>query len=127
MNLELAVSAVAVLAPYLVEAGKEGAKTIGKETASAAIGLLGWLREKLAGGAGKEALDDLEADPASELNQDALRVQLAKLLQKQPELVPDLQKLMAGAPATGDTMTQNVGPGGKAAQVKGNQNATTIS
>jgi len=125
MSVELAASAVAFLAPYLVEAGKGGAKTIGKETASAAIGLLGWLREKLTGG-GKEALDGFEAVPASDLNQDALRLQLAKLLTKQPELVSELQQLLAAIPSGGDTMSMNVAAGGKAAQIKGNQNTTTI-
>ena len=33
MSIELAAAAVAVLAPYLTEAGKEAAKTVGKETA----------------------------------------------------------------------------------------------
>jgi len=54
-------------------------------------------------------------------------VQLAKLLNKQPELVPVLPKLMVTAPSVRDTMSMIVVAGGKAAQIKGNQNTTTIS
>jgi len=35
MSIELATAAIAVLAPYLTEAGKEAAKTVGTETAGA--------------------------------------------------------------------------------------------
>jgi hypothetical protein len=60
----LAASAVAALAPYLVEGGKEFAKTVGKEAAGGGLRLLGWLRERLAG-AGREALEDVEKAPGT--------------------------------------------------------------
>jgi hypothetical protein len=125
MSIELAAAAVAVLAPYLTEAGKEAAKTVGKETAEGGFKLLGWMREKLTG-RGKEALQELEEKPDSQLNQDDLRTQLAKLLEKQPELVPQLRALVEGARAPGEAMSQNVGAGGKAIQTKGNQNTSFI-
>jgi vacuolar-type H+-ATPase subunit I/STV1 len=126
MSIELAAAAVGLLAPYLTEAGKEAAKTVGKETTEAGIRLLGWMREKLTGRA-KEALTELEEKPDSQLNQDDLRTQLAKLLEKQPELVPQLQALLSEAKPIGDVMSQTVGEGGKASQIKGNQNTVSIS
>lgn len=126
MSIELAVAAVGFLAPYLTEAGKEAAKTVGKETAGAGLKLLGWMREKLTGRA-KEALAELEEKPDSQLNQDDLRTQLAKLLEKQPDLVPQLQALLSEAKPLGDVLTQTVGEGAKASQIKGDQNTVSIS
>jgi len=126
MSIELAAAAVTLLSPYLMEAGKEAAKTLGKETAGASVKLLGWMREKLTGRA-KEALTELEEKPDSQLNQDDLRTQLAKLLEKQPDLLPQLQELLSEAQTQGDVMTQNVGAGGKASQIKGDRNKVSIS
>src|SRR4029077_7654215 len=95
MSIELAAAAVSVIAPYVTEATKEAAKTVGKETTEAGLKLLGWMREKLTARA-KEAPTELEEKPDSQLNQDDLRRQLAKLLEKQPELAPQLQELLSG-------------------------------
>jgi hypothetical protein len=126
MSIELAAAAVTSLAPYLTEAAKEAAKTVGKETTEAGIRLLGWMREKLTGRA-KEALTELEEKPDSQLNQDDLRTQLAKVLEKQPDLVPQLQALLSEAQPQGDVMSQTVGAGGKASQIKGDQNTVSIA
>src|SRR3954469_2905008 len=101
MSIELAAAAVSLLAPYLTEAGKEAAKTIGKETASAGPRLLGWMHEKLSGRA-KEALEDLEKTPSSEDNQADLRKQFTKLLEAQPDLQAELQALLPASPEVGD-------------------------
>jgi hypothetical protein len=124
MSIELAAAAVSVLAPYLTEAAKEAAKTVGKETAGTGLKLLGWMREKLSGRA-KEALADLEEKPDSQLNQDDLRTQVAKLLEKEPDLVPQLQALLSKAPQ-GDVMSQTVGKRGKGGQIRGNRNKVSI-
>jgi hypothetical protein len=126
MSIELAAAAVSFLAPYLTEAGKEAAKTVGKETAGAGIKLVGWMREKLTGRAIK-ALAELEDKPDSQLNQDDLRTQIAKLLEKQPDLVPELQALLSEAKPFADFMSQTVGESGKASQIKGDQNTVSIS
>jgi hypothetical protein len=126
MSIELAAAAVGVLAPYLSQATKEAAKTVGKETAEAALKLLGWMREKLTGRA-KEALAELEEKPDSQLNQDDLRTQLAKLLEKQPDLISQLSELLSQAQTQGDVMNQTVGAGGKASQIKGDRNTVSIS
>jgi hypothetical protein len=125
MSFELATAAVALIAPYLTEAGKEVAKTVGKEAAEDVFKLLGWMREKLSGRA-KEALAELEEKPDSELNQADLRTQLAKLLERKPDLVPPLRALVDEAQSRDDVMNQTVGPGGKAAQIKGNRNNVSI-
>ena len=124
MSIELAAAAVSVLAPYLTEAAKEAAKTVGKETAGTGLKLLGWMREKLSGRA-KEALADLEEKPDSQLNQDDLRTQVAKLLEKEPDLVPQLRALLSKAPQ-GDVMSQKVGKRGKGSQIRGNRNKVSI-
>jgi hypothetical protein len=126
MSIELAAAAVSVLAPYLMEATKEAAKTVGKETAEGGLKVLGWMHDKLTGRA-KEALTELEEKPDSQLNQDDLRTQLAKLLEKQPELAPQLQALLSDARPQGDAMSQNVGAGGKASQIRGDRNTVSIS
>ncbi len=126
MIIELATAAVGLLAPYLTEAGKEAAKTVGKETTKSGLKLLGWMRDKLTGRA-KDALAELEEQPDSQLNQDDLRTQLAKLLEKQPDLVPQLRALLDEAQAPGNAMNQNVGAGGKAIQTQGNHNTSSIS
>jgi hypothetical protein len=126
MIIDLATATVAALSPYLATIGTEAVKEVGKETGGGAVKLLGWLREKLTG-RGQEALSELEQSPASELNQTDLRTQLAKLLEKQPDLVPQLQALLAEtAPATSDAMTQTLGAGAKAIQTKGNNNTSRI-
>jgi hypothetical protein len=126
MSIELAAATVAFIAPYLTEAGKEAAKTMGKETAEAGLKLLGWMREKLSGRA-KEALTELEEKPDSQLNQDDLRTQLAKLLEKQPQLIPELQTLLSAAQTQTPSLTQNVGAHGQGIQIAGNQNRASIS
>jgi hypothetical protein len=127
MSIELAASAVGLLALYLAEAGKEAAKTVGKETAEEGLKLLSWMREKLTGRT-KEALVELEEKPDSQLNRDDLCTQLAKLLEKQPELMPELRTLLSAAP-TGPSrsLTQTVGPAGQGVQMEGNQNSASIS
>jgi hypothetical protein len=126
MSVELAATAVSVLAPYLTEAAKEAAKTVGKETAGGGLKLLGWMREKLTGRA-KEALTELEDKPASQPNQDDLRAQLTKFLEKQPDLVPQLQELLPDTQPLGKVISQIVRKGGKGSQINGDQNTVSIS
>jgi hypothetical protein len=125
MSIELAAAAVAALLPYLTEAGKEAAKTIGKETAEAGMKLLVWMREKLTG-QGKNAFDDLVARPSSEDNQADLRKQLAKLLEAQPQLVSELSPLVSQAQIAGDVLNQIIGAGGKGILNKGSGNTNII-
>jgi len=84
------------------------------------------MREKLTGRA-KEAITELEEKPDSQLNQDDLRTQIAELLEKEPDLVPQLRELLSEAQTQGDVTTQIVGEGGKASQIKGDRNKVSIS
>ncbi|MBI1200301.1 MAG: hypothetical protein GC203_20775 [Phenylobacterium sp.] len=121
--MELAAAAVAVVAPYLVEAGKGAAKTVGGEVAKP---VLEWMRAKL-GGRAKAALADLEAHPDVEVNRDDLRVQLVKALAADPSLKEELGALLPTGATQAVQMTQNVqGPGAAGAQVFGSNNQTTV-
>jgi sensor domain CHASE-containing protein len=84
------------------------------------------MREKL-GGRAKEALTELEEKPDSQLNQDDLRTQLAKLLEKQPDLVPELRTLLSAAQMQTHSQIQNVGERAQGVQIEGNQNRASIS
>jgi len=120
MIAELTIAALAAAAVT------EAVKTLSKESTTASLKVLGWLRDKLTGRS-KEALEDLEQNPSSEDNQADLRKQLTKLLEAQPELRTELQALLPVSPQGGDSMNQTVqGAGAKAAQTKGNYNTTTI-
>ena len=124
----LAASAVAALAPYLVEGGKEFAKTVGKEAAGGGLRLLGWLRERLAG-AGREALEDVEKAPGDEDTRGALRVQVRKLLEREPGLAGELEALVAaareGAPAGVAQSVSQVGDGNVGANISGSGNSVS--
>jgi hypothetical protein len=84
------------------------------------------MREKLTGRA-REALTELEDKPASQPNQDDLRAQLTKLLEAQPDLVPQLQELLPDTQPLGKVISQIVGEGGKGSQINGDQNRVSIS
>ncbi|MFL5288492.1 MAG: hypothetical protein ACJ8AW_47945 [Rhodopila sp.] len=122
----LASTAVALLSPYLAKAGEGAAKKIGEDTVETGGKLLAWVRAKLNGRA-KEALDDLAAKPDSGDNQADLRKQLAKVLEADPALTAELRAILPADAASTDSMSQNVGAGAKAAQVKGSGNTTSIS
>lgn len=123
----LATAAVAVLSPYLVEGGKEMAKTVGKEAATGGLKLLGWLKGRLTG-AGAEALAEVEQAPADQDAQGALRLQVRKLLEREPGLQEELRGLLATIPATltGQKIEQ-VGDQNRAAAVAGQGHTVTVS
>lgn len=119
--VSLATAAVALLGPYLVEGGKEAAKT-------AANDLYAWLKGKLTGRAA-EALDDLEQDPSSELNRADLCKQLARALAADPALLAELRRLLpegAAAGAVTQTLDQSHSTNAKGSQVHGTGNVVKI-
>jgi hypothetical protein len=83
----LAASAVGALAPCLVDED-------GKEAAGAGLRLLEWLRGKLTGGEGAGALEEVAKAPGDAAAQAALRVQITKLLEREPELAGELGRLV---------------------------------
>lgn len=104
---EIAATAVTVLSPYLTEAGKEAAKTAGKEAVLHGGKLLGWLRGTMTG-RGAEALAELEQAPTDPDNQGDVRKQLTKLLTETPALADELRALLAETAPAGDALTQTV-------------------
>jgi hypothetical protein len=115
----LAGSAVALVAPYLVEGGKELAKRVGGETGERIVKLYDKVKVKLSG-SGAEALADLEKQPKDADSQAALRVQLKKALEADPVFKDELEKLVGEIEEKGgDRVTKLV------ANVTGDQNVTT--
>jgi hypothetical protein len=114
----LAGSAVALVAPYLVEGGKELAKKVGAEVGDRIVTLYDRVKAKLTGG-GAEALADLEKQPKDADNQAALRVQLKKALEADPTFREELEKLVGEIREKGGDRISQI------ANVTGDQNVTT--
>jgi hypothetical protein len=93
----LAAATVALLSPYFAEAAKQGAAQLGKQAADKVGDLIAWLRAKLSG---HEALIDLGHRPENPDRQAALRVQIEKLLEQEPDLLGPLARLVEEARAT---------------------------
>jgi hypothetical protein len=126
MAVELAAAAVAAIVPYLAKAADKAAGKLAEQAVESGGKLLGWLRARLAD-RGKEALDDLEADPQSPDNQADLRKQIGKLIEAEPALRAELEGLVAQAGASGEAMVQNVsGTGAIGNQIRGSDNQVTI-
>ena len=126
MAVELAAAAVAALVPYLATFADKAAGKLAEQAVESGGKLLGWLRAKLSG-RGKEALDDLEADPQSPDNQADLRKQIGKLVEAEPALRAELEGLVAQTVASGEAMVQNVsGTGATGVQTRGDNNQVTI-
>jgi hypothetical protein len=122
----MAATAVAAVVPYLVEAGKEGAKKLGEEAAAGAVRVLGWLKDKLSAG-GQEALAKLEKAPDDPDRQAALRVALKDLLADDQKLKDGLAKLLDTIPkAAIDQNLVQQGDHNRAAQVAGDSNKVDI-
>ncbi len=114
----LAGSAVALVAPYLVEGGTELAKKLGGEVGERIVKLYDRVKAKLVGG-GAEALADLEKQPKDADSQAALRVQLKKALEADPAFRAELEKLVGEIREKGGDRVSQI------ANVTGDQNVTT--
>jgi hypothetical protein len=124
---ELAGSAVALVAPYLAEGGKELAKKVGGDVGDRIVKLYDKVKAKLTGVAAKEALADLEAKPEDERRKAALELQLEKALGANPGFRDEVAKLVGEIKAIGgrDVTTQIAhasGQGHKVVQIKGSGN-----
>jgi hypothetical protein len=90
----IAQAAVAFLAPYLVKAGEEMAKQIGKGAVDAGRQLLKLIQSRLKGLPQETALDDLKNDPNEPDNQAALRKELKKIMLQDPKFKQELQQMV---------------------------------
>ena len=113
---ELATAAVALVAPYLVEGGKELAKKVGAEAGSRIVKLWDAVKGKLAG---KDALADVEAIPGDQRRWSALEVQLEKALEADPAFRETLAKLVEAIPEQDRVAIQQI------ANVTGDRNVNT--
>jgi HEAT repeat protein len=100
----LAAAALAAVTPYLLDAAKDAAK---QAAADAGKAVWDWIKGKLTGEAGKEAVADLEEAPAAPENALALQAALTKVLKKEPEAVAALAELLKaqGVAVTTQTAT----------------------
>ena len=104
----LASAAVALVAPYLAEGGKELAKKVGGEAGERIVNLYDKVKAKLTGG-GAEALADLEKQPEDADSQAVLRVQLKKALEADPAFRAELVTLIEEIKAKGgDQIIQRI-------------------
>ena len=99
----LAAAARAAVTPYLMSLSKdvaeEGVKATGKS-------VFDWIKGKLTGAAGKEAIADLEKAPDAPENQQALRAALVKALKADPQAAEALRALLPAAVSGGQTVNQ---------------------
>jgi len=118
----LAAAALAAVTPYLVDAAKDAAK---QAAAGAGKAVWDWVKGKLTGEAGKEAVSDLEAAPAAPENALALQAALTKVLKKEPEAAAALAELLKaqGVALTMQTMTVT-GDNNKSGQASGGSTIT---
>jgi hypothetical protein len=126
---EIAVAAVACLAPYLAEAGKEAAKKVGGAAAEKVVKLYDTLKSRLKHPFAQQALADLEKTPEDADTQATFRSQLKKALADDSQLLSELDHQMteiereAGGIRQNITMTgdENVG-----VQIAGSENKVEL-
>jgi len=115
----LAAGAVAVLSPYLAEAGKTLAGKAGEAAWQQGEKLWTLVRGKLARPEQQAALAELEAHPADPDVQGAARVQLRKALAEDAGLASALAELLAAMPKTVEQTMSVVGHGNTPVQAVG--------
>jgi hypothetical protein len=94
----LATAVLAVLSPYLVKAGEKLAEEVGGSLPENAGKLWTALSKKFKGKpAAEEAMADLAKKPDDEDNQAAVRKQIKKAVEEEPDLLPVLAELLENA------------------------------
>ncbi len=111
----LSTAIVALLSPYLAEAGKAAAKKTGEAIANATPKIYQAVKAKFnQKPAAVEALSDLKENPSDEDIQAAVRVQLKKLLAEDASFASQLQQLLEMAQSTDASTVVNVAGDGTA-------------
>ena len=113
----LAAAALAIVTPYLATFGQDAAK---EAASSAGKAIWGWVKGKLTGEAGKEAVANLEAAPGAPQSAQSLQAALIEALNKEPSAAEALAALLKhhGVAFPSQTMTVT-GDGNKSAQASG--------
>jgi hypothetical protein len=91
----MATTAVALVAPYLIEGAEQLAKKVGEEAGGRVVKLWDALKGRLAR---KGVLADVEAKPLDQRRWSALEVQLEKALKEDPAFRGELAKLIDAIP-----------------------------
>jgi hypothetical protein len=118
--------------PAIISAIASGAvEAIVKELTAGAIGgaksVYGWLKERLSGAGGPEAIAELEQAPTDADNQAVLAGHLRKLLKASPALADELKTLLPAQAQASITQIANVsGAGARVAQVTGSGNKVDL-
>jgi hypothetical protein len=116
----MAVSTVNLLIPFLKKAAEKGAEKLGESTAGT---LFEVLKNKLKSPTAQEALADLQKKPEDADSQAALRAQVRKALENDPELGKLLHELVGKAGESTHAQVANVtGDGSRVAQIQGSGN-----
>jgi hypothetical protein len=113
----LAAAAVSFVTPYLLDLGKEAAKSAAKESGKS---VWDWIKGKLTSAAGAEAVGDAERDPKDPTNAQALQAALTKALDADPDAAKALEDLLKKSGASLSSQTSNVvGDNNKVGQASG--------
>ena len=103
----LAGAVVAMVAPYLAEAGKAAAEKAGESAASHVGGILGVIRRKFGADDdeyAQQTLARLEEQPQAEARRRSLADLLAEKLEAEPAFREELERLVQGARRDTQTM-----------------------
>ena len=113
----LAASAVSFVAPYLLDLGKEAAKSAAGESGKS---VWSWIKGKLTSEAGKDAIKDAEAAPKEPENMQALQAALTKALKADPDAAKGLEAILKKAGASLSSQnTSVIGDFNKVGQASG--------
>ena len=121
----LAMSAAALLLPYLAMTSEAFAKKVGDAAATGVGKLSVLIKEKLTGRA-EEALADLAEDPGSEDNQADLRKQLKKAMEEDQAFAEEIRALVEDVQAKGGDQVSQImnvtGDNNQSYQISGSGN-----
>lgn len=113
----LAAAAVSFVTPYLLDLGKEAAKSAAGESGKS---VWAWIKGKLVSPAGAEAVGDVERDPKDPTNAQALQATLTKALKADPDAAKALADLLKASGASLSSQSANVlGDNNKIGQASG--------
>lgn len=110
--ITLATTAVGFLSPYLVKSGEKAAEELGKKLPDLASRVWNAVTAKFKGKpAAEEAVKDMAARPDDADNQAAFRKELRKLLEADPQLASELERLLTSGQRGGGDIISNTGSG----------------
>jgi hypothetical protein len=115
-------AAVSFVTPYLLDLGKEAAKSAAGESGKS---VWAWIKGKLTSPAGTEAVGDAERDPKDSANAQALQAALTKALKADPGAAKALEDLLKKSGASLSSQSANVvGDNNKVGQASGGSSVT---